>query len=209
MKSLTVGDGKGCVFLRYIGLNKRLTNYGIRPTTTHGDTIMKRLLWVFTFMALMLPAFAASSWAQDTNGDVPATKEESKDKDKDNKMLSTEGSMNILAGPPAGYKKVSELTKLPEMMPGLGVLYVDPAMMPMGPYLGYDKDNKLINVVYMVPLKQLDDHKNFTNLGANFDKLDIDHTDIVFNAGHEGMDEAHYHIVEWLVTNEEAEKRTK
>ncbi len=165
---------------------------------------MKQFLPVLAFAACLLSALPSVSWGQDNE-----TNDSSTSSTIDSRMLSTEGAMNIFSGPPTHYKKASELTKMAEPMPGLGTLYVDPAMVPMGPYLGYDKDNQLLNIVYFVPLKQLDDHKNFTNLGAAFAKLDIDHTDIIFNEGHAGMDEPHYQIIEWVVTSDEAEKRAK
>jgi hypothetical protein len=34
------------------------------------------------------------------------------------------------APPPAPYKKVSELVKLPDFIPGMGTLYVDPKTLP-------------------------------------------------------------------------------
>jgi hypothetical protein len=41
--------------------------------------------------------------------------------------------------PPGGpYKKVSELVKLPDFIPGLGTLYVNPGTLPAGPFLAYD-----------------------------------------------------------------------
>ena len=41
--------------------------------------------------------------------------------------------------PPGGaYKKVSTLVALPDFLPGLGTLYVDPATLPAGPFLAYD-----------------------------------------------------------------------
>ena len=43
------------------------------------------------------------------------------------------------ATPPASYKKVSTLVALPDFVPGLGTLYVDPATLPAGPFLAYDK----------------------------------------------------------------------
>ncbi len=39
------------------------------------------------------------------------------------------------APPGGGYRKVSELVKLPEFLPGLGVLYVVPSTLPAGPFL--------------------------------------------------------------------------
>ena len=38
------------------------------------------------------------------------------------------------APPPAPYKKVSELVKLPDFLPGMGTLYVDPKTRPAGPF---------------------------------------------------------------------------
>jgi hypothetical protein len=104
--------------------------------------------------------------------------------------------------PPATFKKVSTLVKLPDYLPGLGVLYVDPATLPVGPFLGYDKKGELVNVVYMVPLKDFDARKNHANLGARLGALKIDHTDIVYNPGHPGVEEPHYHVIEWLVSKQ-------
>lgn len=167
---------------------------------------MKRLLLILAVTALMMPSFAASSLAQDAASDKENSTIENES--KDSKMKAADIATNILSGPPAGYKKASDLSSVPEPMPGLGTLYVDPATVPMGPYLGYDKDNKLINVIYMVSIKQLEDHKIFSNLGATLGKLEIDHTDIVFNAGHAGMTEPHYQIIQWLISNDQVEKRT-
>ena len=36
------------------------------------------------------------------------------------------------APPPENFKKVSELVKLPDFLPGLGQLYVDPNTLPAG-----------------------------------------------------------------------------
>src|SRR3712207_6600948 len=58
--------------------------------------------------------------------------------------------------PPGGnYKKVSDLVKLPEFLPGLGQLYVDPATLPAGPFLAYDRNGKLVSTVYMLPIEDL------------------------------------------------------
>ncbi|MGH7051634.1 MAG: hypothetical protein ACREE5_13480, partial [Acetobacteraceae bacterium] len=39
------------------------------------------------------------------------------------------------ASPPgAPYKKASSLAALPDFLPGLGTLYVDPATLPVGPW---------------------------------------------------------------------------
>ena len=43
------------------------------------------------------------------------------------------------SAPPGGaYKIVSSLVALPDFVPGLGTLYVDPATLPAGPFLAYD-----------------------------------------------------------------------
>lgn len=110
------------------------------------------------------------------------------------------------APPPTEFKKVSSLVQLPDYLPGLETLYVDPATLPVGPYLGYDKSGKLVNVTYMVPLKQIDERKAFEGLGHAAAGLRIDHSDVVFNPGHPGMMEPHYHITEWLIPKSVQEK---
>jgi len=109
---------------------------------------------------------------------------------------------DIHTTPTATFKKVSTLVKLPDYLPGLGVLYVDPATLPVGPFLGYDKKGHLVNVTYMVPLKDLDAHKNFADLGAKLGDLKVNHTDILYNPGHPGVEEPHYHVIEWLITKQ-------
>jgi hypothetical protein len=49
----------------------------------------------------------------------------------------------------------------------------------------------------MIPLKDLDGHKNIADLAAPSGK--VDHVSILFNAGHPGVPEPHYHIVLWHV----------
>jgi hypothetical protein len=39
------------------------------------------------------------------------------------------------APPPAPFEKVSKLVKLPDFLPGIGTLYVDPKTLPAGPFL--------------------------------------------------------------------------
>ena len=41
----------------------------------------------------------------------------------------------IFASPDGKYQNVSSLVALPEYIPGLGVLYIDPATLPAGPFL--------------------------------------------------------------------------
>ena len=85
-------------------------------------------------------------------------------------------------------------------MPGLGTLYVDPATLPVGPFLGYNHKGKLVNITYMVPLKDIDGHKNFETLGTVAAGVKLNHTDIQYNPGHPGVEEPHYHIVQWLIS---------
>jgi hypothetical protein len=104
--------------------------------------------------------------------------------------------------PPAPYKKVSELVKLPDFIPGIGTLYVDPKTLPDGPFLAYDHKDRLVSTIYMIPLKDMDDHKNIADLASPGDEK-VDHVSIEFNAGHPGVPEPHYHIVLWHVPRAE------
>jgi hypothetical protein len=106
----------------------------------------------------------------------------------------------IGTSPPANFKKVSSLVKLPDFVPGLGVLYVDPATLPVGPFLGYSSKGKLVNITYMVPLKDIEARKNFPALGSVAAGVKLDHTDIQYNPGHPGVEEPHYHVVQWLIS---------
>ena len=104
--------------------------------------------------------------------------------------------------PPANYKKVSTLVALPDFVPGLGTLYVDPATLPAGPFLAYDKQGKLVSSVYMIPVKDISAHKAFNNLAVAKEK--VDHVDMYYNAGHPGVAEPHYHVVLWYVSPQQA-----
>ena len=116
---------------------------------------------------------------------------------------------DIHSQPPANFKKVSTLVKLPDYLPGLGVLYVDPSTLPVGPFLGYDKSGHLVNITYMVPLKDLNDHKNFEDKGAKLGDLKINHTDFTYNPGHPGVEEPHYHVIQWLITKQRQDSDLK
>jgi hypothetical protein len=106
------------------------------------------------------------------------------------------------ATPPANYKKVSSLVALPDFVPGLGTLYVDPTTLPAGPFLAYDKQGKLVSSVYMIPVKDITAHKAFNNLAVAKEK--VDHVDMYYNAGHPGVAEPHYHVVLWYVSPQQA-----
>ncbi len=99
--------------------------------------------------------------------------------------------------PPAPYQAVSKLVKLPDFLPGLGQLFVDPSTLPAGPFLAYDHDGKLVSTIYMIPVKDLNPDKTFDNLAAPGGS--VDHVDVYFNAGHPGVEEPHAHVVLWHV----------
>jgi hypothetical protein len=105
----------------------------------------------------------------------------------------------VKKAPPSGaYKKVSDLVKLPEFLPGLGQLYVDPKTLPAGPFLAYDREGRLVSTVYMLPIEDLSNKdKRFDDLAAPGGK--VDHVDVYFNAGHPGVEKPHAHVVLWHV----------
>jgi hypothetical protein len=110
--------------------------------------------------------------------------------------------------PPGGkYRKVSTLVALPDFVPGLGTLYVDPATLPAGPFLAYDHRGDLVSSIYMIPLKDLNAHKVFS--GLKVAQARADHVDIVFNAGHPGVAEPHYHVIVWYVSAQRAAQLVK
>jgi hypothetical protein len=86
---------------------------------------------------------------------------------------------------------------------------VDPKTLPVGPFLGYDRHSKLVNVVYMVPLSDIDAHKAMTDLGTVAAGVKINHTDLEYNPGHPGVEVPHYHIVQWLISHEQEQKGMK
>ncbi|HET9068254.1 MAG TPA: DUF5602 domain-containing protein [Amaricoccus sp.] len=102
------------------------------------------------------------------------------------------------APPAAPFQKVSSLVKLPDFIPGLGELFVDPATLPAGPFLAYDHDGKLVSTIYMIPVADLTPDKSFDNLASPGGA--VDHVDVYFNAGHPGVEVPHAHIVLWHVS---------
>ncbi len=118
-------------------------------------------------------------------------------------LLSSIGApalaQNIAHAPPGGdYRKVSQLVRLPEFLPGLGVLYVVPSTLPAGPFLAYDHHGRLVSTIYMIPLKDISGQKKFDALPAPGGK--VDHVSLYYNAGHPGVPEPHYHVVLWHVS---------
>src|ERR1051325_62634 len=125
------------------------------------------------------------------------------------KMMIAAGLVSLIAAPawaqgvehapPGGaYKKVSELVKLPDFLPGLGTLYVNPKTLPAGPFLAYDHAGKLVSTIYMIRLKDITEQKKFDDLAAPGGK--VDHVSLYYNAGHPGVPDPHYHVVLWHVS---------
>ena len=115
---------------------------------------------------------------------------------------ASDGLAQETSPPGEPFRKVSDLVELPEFLPGLGVLYVDPATLPAGPFLAFDRDGELQSTMYMIPLAALNDQRAFTGLGAA--DAAVDHVDVVYNAGHPGVAEPHYHVILWHVSAETA-----
>lgn len=100
---------------------------------------------------------------------------------------------NMTAPPAAPFAQVSTLVPLPDFLPGLGTLYVDPATLPAGPFLGYDHDGKLSATIYMVPIEDLTAGTTFDGLALGSET--VTGVDIYYNAGHPGVEKPHAHVV--------------
>jgi hypothetical protein len=104
----------------------------------------------------------------------------------------------VEASPPgAPFKAVSSLVKLPDFVPGLGQLFVDPTTVPAGPFLAYDHKGKLVSTIYMLPIKDFKPDMDFGSLAAPGGK--VDHITVSYNAGHPGVEEPHIHVILWHV----------
>jgi hypothetical protein len=102
----------------------------------------------------------------------------------------------VAAEPPGEpYQRVSDLVELPEFIPGLGVLYVDPNTLPAGPFLAYDQGGELVSTVYMIPIAELEAEADFSGLAAPGGP--VDHVEVHYDAGHPGVEEPHAHVVLW------------
>jgi hypothetical protein len=73
-----------------------------------------------------------------------------------------------------------------------------PATLPLGPFLCFDRKDRLVATVYMVPTKDIDDHKLWE---APAFAGKVDHVSLYFNPGHPGVDVPHYHFVIWHVVH--------
>lgn len=108
-----------------------------------------------------------------------------------------------MSPPGEPYIQVSDALPLPEFIPGLGTLFVDPNTLPAGPFLAYDHDGKLSATVYMTPLEELQNGTAYDDLGIG--NHAVSSVDIYYNAGHPGVDKPHAHVV--LFHDEDAKSR--
>jgi hypothetical protein len=114
-------------------------------------------------------------------------------------VLAHDVPAEIAKSPPAApLAAVSSLVPLPDFLPGMGQLFVDPASLPAGPFLAYDHDGTLVSTIYMLPIKDLNPDKRFEDLAAPGGN--VDHVDVYYNAGHPGVEEPHVHVVLWHVS---------
>ena len=105
--------------------------------------------------------------------------------------------------PPADYQKVSSLVKLPDFLPGLGSLDVQPSTLPAGPFLAYDRNGVLVSTIYMIPLEDMQAQKKFADLAVGPDET-VKSVSMYYNAGHPGVEKPQYHIVLWHVPESQA-----
>jgi hypothetical protein len=113
------------------------------------------------------------------------------------------GCYLVPSEPPGGdYKRVSELVRFPDFYPGLGRLYVQSSTLPLGPFRAYDRQGFLVSTIYMVPIKDLDDHKMMEIVEGT--PVPVNHVDIHYTSGHPGVPEPHYHVILWHVSPERA-----
>ena len=118
-------------------------------------------------------------------------------------LTGTACAADVTKVPPGGdYQQVSKLVALPDFIPGLGTLYVQPATLPAGPFLAYDRTGRLVSTIYMIPTKDIEAQKKFDGLAVGTDKV-VD-VDMYYNAGHPGVEEPHYHVVLWHVPETDA-----
>ncbi|HLM44113.1 MAG TPA: hypothetical protein VK458_09605 [Myxococcaceae bacterium] len=107
--------------------------------------------------------------------------------------LAQEAGNLTQSPPPAPFQQVSEIVELPEFLPGLGTLFVDPATLPAGPFLGYDRDGRLSATIYMPTMEELEAGTAYDDLALGAPEVVA--TDIYFNAGHPGVEQPHAHVV--------------
>jgi hypothetical protein len=166
------------------------------------NTLIRRGLAILLGAGVALAATPVVAGAQERQD-----KEREMQKQEKHRMEATQKREHLMKAPPGEeFEKVSELVEMPEFVPGLGVLYVQPEKMPIGPFLAYDRAGELMGTVYMVPLSKLERQENFTDLKAT--GAEVKNVDFRFNPGHPGVAEPHYHVVLWHVPQNEAAKLT-
>jgi hypothetical protein len=106
-------------------------------------------------------------------------------------------------GPGGDYRKVSELVELPEFIPGMGKLYVQPDTLPAGPFLAYDRDGEHVSTIYMIPLDEMNDQAKWQGLASR--GRSVQAVDVAYNPGHPGVEEPHYHFTLWHVDRSDAD----
>ncbi len=126
-------------------------------------------------------------------------------KDKSTASKNSEKSL-LKSPPPKPFVDVSQALKgaLPDFIPGLGTLYVDPSKLPEGPFLAYDKKGELIKIVFMVPLEKLQSQTIYTDLAqdilSRLGNKKVDHVNFIYSGPHPGVTMQHYHIELVLVS---------
>ena len=110
-------------------------------------------------------------------------------------LSAVAGAQDVaMSAPPAApYQQVSKLVKLPDFIPGLGSLFVDPSTLPAGPFVAYDRAGKLATSIYMIPLDDMQAQKKFDGLAVG--ASEVTSVDMYYNAGHPGVEKPHYHVV--------------
>jgi hypothetical protein len=139
--------------------------------------------------AFLAAGLASCETATDVQEEVTGTYEE------------VTGTEVMTEPPPEEYKKASTLVELPDYLPGIGTLYVQPETLPAGPFLAYNRDGELVSTIYMIPLDDLQGQQEFDSLAVS--GVDVDHVDMYYTAGHPGVAEPHYHVVLWHIPSEQ------
>ena len=99
-----------------------------------------------------------------------------------------------------GFKKVSDLVAFPPFYPTLGIVTVKPDTLPVGPYRCFDRAGRLVSTVYMLPLKDMEDHHQWDHVQGL--PAPVDHATAYFHPGHAGVQIPHYHLVLWHTKDE-------
>jgi hypothetical protein len=73
-------------------------------------------------------------------------------------LVVVAGCANTREPPGGNFRKVSQLVRFPDFYPGLGTLYLQPDTLPEGPFYGYDRQGRLVNTIYMLPMRLLNSH---------------------------------------------------